>query len=273
MNTTGIQRIVIKLSSVVASLVFILVPVSASAMRGPGGGSSGDDTTVSTTSETPTTTKATEVEHRDLSSGDKSKIELIHKRGENEINRRLTTMNGLIAKINATSYLTSSQKSALIAELNTQITSMQSLQTELSNEDSVTAAKDDAQKVITDYRVYAFVVPKVQVILTADRQQVIESKLSTLTAKLQAEIDTAKTAGTDVSDLQAKLDDMNDKLKAAQALSSDVETKVLALQASDFNSNHKVLKSYRDQLKTARADIGAAVSDAKVVVKGLKTDN
>lgn len=258
------QSFIVKLSSFVASLVFIVVPVSASAMRGSGS----DDATPTTTSAT----SSDEVKHRELSSGDKTKIELIHKRGSNEISRRLTTLNGLVAKINATSYLTSAQKSALIAELNAQISSLQSLQTELSSEDSVTAAKDDAQKVITDYRVYALTVPKIQIVLTADRQQVTESKLSTIAAKLQTEIDTAQGNGKDVTGLQAKLDDMNAKLKDAQAISSDVETKVLALQASDYNSDHKVLKSYRDQLKTARADIGAALSDAKAIVKSLKAE-
>lgn len=256
------QRFIVKFSSFMASLVFLVVPVSASAMRGSGS----DDMTPTTTS----TTTTSEVEHHDLSSSDKSKIELIHKRGNNEISRRLTTLNGLVDKINATSYLTSDQKSALIAELQAQIGSLQTVQTELSNEDSVTAAKDDAQKVITDYRVYALVVPKIQIVLAADRQQVTESKLSSIAVKLQAEIDTAQSNSKDVTGLQAKLDDMNAKLKDAQTISSNVETQVLALQASDYNSDHKVLKSYRDQLKTARADIGVALNDAKAIVKSLK---
>jgi hypothetical protein len=202
---------------------------------------------------------------------DQAKLKLIISRGDNEINRRLKTLNTLSTKINSAAKLSSSDKSLLAGEVNDEISALTSLKTKLDADTDLATAKTDAQSIIEGYRVYALIVPKVQLVKTADDQQVAEGKLTDLAAKLQTRITTAQGAGKNVADLQAKLSDLNSKVSAAQAISSGVESGVINLQPTDYNGNHSVLSGDRDKLKTAQSDIQAAIADAKSIISGLKS--
>ncbi len=194
----------------------------------------------------------------------------IKSKGDSEISRRLTTLNTLSSKISSYTKTSASDKQALTAEVTAEINGLTALKTKLDAETTVAAAASDVSSMVTEYRVYALLVPKVALIKTADDQQAVEAKLQAMASKLQTRITAAKTAGTDVTAMQASLDDLNAKVTAAVAISSSVEQKVLALQPNDYNSDHTVLGGYRDQLKTAHSDNLAAYADAKSIVTALK---
>lgn len=267
---TNVKQISLSFMAVLTLTTLSLAPAAAMRNDGPS-----DDATPTTTSATTTDVRhsGTDETKPELSGAEKTHIESIRKRSESEVNRRTESLNGLVKKVTAATFLTTAQKTALVAELNAQINGLTSVKTEVQSDTDVASAKDDAQKIISDYHVYAFIVPKVQIILAADRQQVIESKLSDAASKLQTSIDAAKTAGKDVTALQAKLDDLQAKVAAAQSISSKVETDVLALQSTGtVSTDRTALKGYRDQLKTARSNIGLAFNDAKAIVNGLKSE-
>lgn len=201
---------------------------------------------------------------------DSTRLQTIISSGDKEISRRLTSLNNLSTKINGMTKLSSSDKASLTSEVNSTISGLNSLKTKLDGETTLTAAKADAQSIFTEYRVYAVVLPKVNLVRVADDELVTESKLTALATKLQTSINTAKTKGKDVTTLQNDLDDLNSKVSAAQAISNSVEAKVLAVQPSDYNSDHTVLSGYRDQLKTAHSDNQTAATDAKNIIAGLK---
>jgi len=204
------------------------------------------------------------------SSGDQAKLQLIINRGNNEISRRLTTLNGLSGKITSSTKLTADDQASLSGEVNDEISGLTALKTKLDADTTVADARVDAQSIITGYRVYVFVGPKVGLIKTADDQQIAESKLSALLPKLQSRVDAAKSAGKNVTSMQNGLNDMSTQINNAQAISAGVESSLLGLQPSDFNTDHAVLSGYRDKLKTAQTDVKAAVSDANSVVSALK---
>lgn len=204
------------------------------------------------------------------SAGDQAKIQLIINRGNSEITRRLSTLNALTAKVSGATKLTADDKASLSGEISTEVDGLNSLKTKLDADTTLSDAKTDAQSIITGYRVYALIVPKVNLIKTADDQQVAEGKLSDLAGKLQTRIDSAKAAGKNVTSLQGELDSLNSKVSAAQAISSSIESSVINLQPSDYNSDHNVLSGDRNQLKTAQTDIQAALSSAKTIVTNIK---
>ncbi len=206
-----------------------------------------------------------------LTATQQQRLQTIISKGDQEITRRLTTLNTLMGKINAATRLTASDKAALSNEVNTTISGLTSLKTTLDAETTLTAARTDVQSIYTEYRVYALVAPKIGLIKVADDQQVVESKLAALAQKLQARITVLQQAGKDVSSLQASLNDMTGKTTAAQAISSQIQSKVINLQPTDYNSDHALLSGDRDQLKTAHDDNQAAYSDAKTIVASLKT--
>jgi len=198
------------------------------------------------------------------SSTNQARLQRIITRGNSEISRRLTTLNTLTAKINSTTKLSSDDQASLSAEVASEISGLTSLKTQLDAETTVTAAVTDAQSIITEYRVFALVVPKVNLVKTADAQQVAEAKLATLASNLGTRLASTKNDPA----LQAALTDMNAKVSAAQAISSSVESSVLGLEPTSYTAGE--LATYRDQLKTAQNDNQGAVNDAKTIITGLK---
>lgn len=192
-------------------------------------------------------------------------------KGDQEINRRLDTLNTLSGKINAATKISTSDKTYLVNEVTTEISGLTSLESQLNADTTLSAARTDAQSIYTEYRVYALVVPKVWLIKTSDDEQLTEGKLATLATKLQVKITADQTAGKDVTTEQSQLNDLNTQVSNAQAISSSIESKVLTLQPSDYDSDHTILSGDAAQLKTAHTDEETAFSDAKSIVTGLKT--
>jgi len=191
-------------------------------------------------------------------------------RGNQEITRRLTTLNSLSGKIDSATKLTPSDQATLNTEVSGTISGLTSLKTQLDTDTGLLPARDDAMSIYTEYRVYALVAPKVGLIKVADDQQVVEAKLAAIVPKLQSRITQAAQNGSNVVTMQAQLTGMSAKIAAAQAISSNIESTVINLQPTDYNSNHSILVGDNTQLKTAYNDIQAAYNDAKSIVSELK---
>jgi len=246
MKRTKLQRTGLVLSAIIGSLGLAVMP--ASALEAAKTGDAGKTST-----------------------GDQAKIQLIINRGNSEITRRLSSLNELSGKIGSESKLTDSDKASLSSEVNDEISGLTALKTKLDADTTVSDAKTDAQSIINDYRVYALIAPKANLIKTADDQQVAEGKLTDLAAKLQTRVTAAKAAGKNVTALQNGLTTMTNQISAAQTISANIESSVINLQPSDYNSNHEVLGGDRTQLKTAQTDIQNAVKAASTIISGLKT--
>ena len=198
-------------------------------------------------------------------------VQRIISRGNAEINRRLQTLDKLNSLINSATHLTASDKSSLQSEVNSTISGLSALKTKLDSDTTVAAARTDAQSIYTEYRVYALVVPKIHLIKLADDIQATDNKLTSLAGKLQDRITSAQSSGKDVDTLQKELTDLNAQIAAAQNIAGNIETKVITLEPSDYNTDHKVLSGDSAQLKTARSDDQTAFNDAKNITNQLKT--
>lgn len=206
------------------------------------------------------------------SATEQTRLQNIITKGDQEISRRLASLNNLTSIVNAATKLTASDKTTLDNEITTEISGLTALKTKLDSETTIEAARTDAQQIYSDYRVYALVLPKAHLVKFADSIQAVDSKLTTFAGKLQSRITTEQQAGKDVSAMQAALMDMNSKISAAQAAASQIESGVINLQPSDYNSNHQLLSNDMAQLKTAHADNKAAfAADAKSIVSTLKS--
>jgi ATP-dependent protease HslVU (ClpYQ) ATPase subunit len=195
------------------------------------------------------------------SSGDSAKIHLIISRGNTEISRRLTVLNTLASKVSAATKLTASDKASLSGEVSSEVGGLTALKAKLDADTDLTTAKADANSIFTEYRVFALVVPQVGLVKTADDQQTAEAKLSDLATKLQGRI-----TGTN-----ATLSDMQAKLAAATSISSSIESQVVILTPTDYNTDHTVLSGDVTQLKTAQSDNQAAAADARNLIASLKS--
>jgi hypothetical protein len=224
---------------------------------------------VSAGSATTTTSSAGTKAAAAVAAANQARLQLIISRGNNEIDRRLITLHTLGSQIASATKLTSADAATLNNTVNTDVSQLNTLKTQLDGDTTVAAAVSDAESIISDYRVYVLVVPQVNIVKAADDQQVAEGKLTALSTKLSTRITAAQQAGKNVTTLQSYLSDLNSKTAAAQAISSNMETSVITLTPSSYNTNHAVLSGDRNQLVSAQADIQAAVIDARNIISQL----
>ena len=191
-------------------------------------------------------------------------------KGSAEITRRLTSLNSALTTVGATTKLSSSDKSYLESEINTEITGLTSLQTTLNSETTLSSARADVQSIFSEYRVYALVLPKTRLVKAADGEQNTDTQLTTLANSLQTQITTDGNSGKNVTSAQNTLNDMNTQITNAQSIASSIESKVLTLAPSDYNTDHTILSGDLAQLKTAHADNLAAYNDGKTIAADLK---
>jgi hypothetical protein len=198
------------------------------------------------------------------------RVQNIITKGNLEIERRLTTLTTLTSKIDASTHLSVSDKTTLTDEVGTTISGLTTLKTTLDADTTITSAHTNAESIYTEYRVYALVAPKVSIVKVADDQQVVQSKLTTLAGKLQTRIEAEPQSNSNVATLNSKILDMNNQVTAAGKISTTIESSVINLQPTDYNSNHDVLSGDAAQLKIAHTDDQNAYSDATSIVSILK---
>jgi hypothetical protein len=221
-------------------------------------------------SASTTTGSSTSATSPKSGTGQKS-VQVIISKGDQEIARRQATLNTLTTKINGATHISASDKAMLSSEVSSTASGLATLKTQLDSDTTITSAHTDAENIYTEYRVYAVVAPKVTLIKVADDQQTVEAKLVALITKLQTRINADQKANDNVSSMQALLADMQKNVPAAQTISSHIESSVIGLVPSDYNSNHSVLSGDNTQLKTAHTDNKTSVTDAKTIAADLKS--
>lgn len=204
-----------------------------------------------TTSETSTTVPAN--------------VQAIIKAGDAKIAARFKTLDALTAKIAATTKLSAANKAALTAEVASAKAGLTALKTKLDADTTLATAKADERLILTDYRVYMLVAPKVHILKVADNQLTKEASLTVFANLLKTKAATSSQAST----LVPQVDDMIAKIAAATKLTQNVEDKVLPLKPSDYNSNHALLVQYLKDLKTAQTTNVAAYQEGMAVAKAL----
>ncbi|HEX7963906.1 MAG TPA: hypothetical protein VF466_04945 [Candidatus Saccharimonadales bacterium] len=236
-------------------LVLALLPAAVVAGAGV------DRTSATTRPQTSTNTD---------SSQSATRLNNIKTKGNAEIDRRLSTLNTLITVIAASAHLSKDNQTALSNQVSTEVEALGQLRIKLDAETTVAGAASDVSSMITEYRVYALIVPKVRLLKTADDQLVVEQKLSDLATKLNTRLSQTESSAEGVSALRTKLDQLNTSISDAKALTQSAESGVLPLQPSDYDTDHAILSRYRDQLGAAHLDNQDSYKLAKDIVTGLK---
>lgn len=194
---------------------------------------------------------------------------------EQEITRRVTSLNALNARIQDMKRLVADQKTAFAATIQTQIVALTALQTKITADADIDTLKTDIKSITESYRIFMLVMPQIQINAAADRIQTTAAALTALSGKLSARITDAQTKGKDVATLQTNLTDMNTRIADANTQATAAITLTASLKPDNGDatvaaSNKAALKDARTKLAAARADLEAARKDAGTIVKALK---
>jgi hypothetical protein len=199
----------------------------------------------------------------------------IQARGNTEIDKRLTDLAQQNARIQGMKRLSDSQKATFSANIQTEISNLQTLKTKIDSETDA-SLKSDVQSITGNYRIYMLVMPQTRIMSAGDRGATVADLLASLSVKFQARIAAEQAAGKDVAALQASLTDMNAKIADAKIQSQAAITAVVSLtpdnkDSAKMQANETALATGRADIKATASDLKAAQQDAKSIAAGLKS--
>lgn len=196
-------------------------------------------------------------------------------RATQEIDRRTKALVELKARVSEMKRLNAEQKAAINASLDAQIAELATLKAKIAAETDNETLKTLLKSITSSYRIFALVMPQVQIVAAADRIINAADIVLSLAAKLQVRLDAAKTAGKDVAAELSTLANVTAKANLAKtdaAAAVDL-TASLTPDGGDkakMEANKKALMDGRAKIKSAHDNLQAARKDAVSITSGLK---
>ena len=183
------------------------------------------------------------------------------------ITRRLLALRERLTAAKAIVRLSDTDRSALTTQLQEQINGLTSLNARIQGDVDEATLRADAQRMVTDYRVYVLTVPKARGVMVADIELAAADRLTRLADRLAQAVDQAKG---DVTDAQTDLSLLRSKLAAVTDSVPPLPAGLLALQPAGYPANHAVLEQTRQSLRAGRSALSDAASLARRVITDLK---
>ncbi len=196
---------------------------------------------------------------------------------DQELDRRVTSLNALATRVNDMKKITDAQKSSLTAAITDQVNTVTALKAKIDADTDVATLRADIQSITKSYRIYALILPQASLVAAADRAMDVASSMSALAGKLQARISTLQTSGTDVTALQAAYADFNLKIADANTQANAAVTEAVSLKPDNGDktvmaANVAALKDARKKVQAAQQDLVVARKDAETIVRGIRKD-
>jgi hypothetical protein len=210
-----------------------------------------------------------------VSASTQTKITTAKSRADQEITRRINILTQLNTNVQAMVKVSATEKTAIANEVQTEISNLTTLKATIDAETSITSLRTDIQSITKDYRIFMLVIPQGRIEVAADKIQTVVSDYTTLAGKLQTRI-SAAPAGTDTTQVNAWLSDMNTQTANANTQAQAAVSLVANLQPDQGNatveaSNKAALKSAAADIKTALTDLKTARQDAGNIVKAIES--
>jgi hypothetical protein len=175
--------------------------------------------------------------------------------------------------------LSATEKSNLSSSIQSQITAMNALQTQIAADataNNTSSLKTDVQSITASYRIFALVLPQGTIAAASDRVITIVGTMNDLSAKFSARISAAQAAGNNVTAATTALTDFNAKVVDANTQATAAASEVATLTPDNGNatvmaSNTATLKDAHAKIVAAQKDFVAARTDAMTIIKALAT--
>lgn len=194
-----------------------------------------------------------------------------------EIDQRIDSLNKLLTRVQSFNKVSDADKASIASSIQNVITTLTSLKTKIATDTSTSTISVDMKSITEANRVYALVIPKINVMAAADRVGTIYDMLSIIAGKIQVRL-SQSTSTPDASSLQSDLSDMNAKLADAKTQAQNAINAVASLQPDNgdktvMQSNTTALKAGRTDIQNATKDLTAARKDAQTIIQALRKDD
>jgi hypothetical protein len=223
-----------------------------------------------TTTASSTGAKVTVREQRQerLASTTAVRTDKARERGTDMIDQRIDSLTKLIARVDAMKHISATDKSALEASLNAEITALNALKATVSTATS-TGLKNNIASITKAYRVYALVEPQAQIIAAADRALGVTDSLTTLLGKLSTRLASTTLSASTTAAVQASLTDLSAQIASSSASAHAAISLVASLKPD--NGDATIAAANKIALKNARAAVVAAQQALKLAEKDIRT--
>jgi hypothetical protein len=206
---------------------------------------------------------------------DAGKLAALRTKADQEIARRLASLNQLQTRIASMNKLSDAQKASLKTYLASQIEELNTLKTKIDAETDLAKLKEETKSITQSYRIFALVLPQGAVMAAGDRALALAKEMVDVGTKLNARIATAKAAGKDVAALEKTLTDYYAKIANAKTQAQAAVDAVSKLtpdggDKAKMAANLKALKDARTKIQLAQQDFVAARKDANDILQALR---
>ncbi len=197
-------------------------------------------------------------------------------KSDTEITKRIDSLNKTLEKVTGMKNVSASEKSSATSDIQAEITKLTTLKSKIDSDTDLATIKTDMASIVSGSRIYMLVIPRINILASADKINTIATMLETISVKLQTRIDEAKASSTDVTALQTSLGNITTKIASArqEALTAQATVGALVPDNGDktvLDSNNTKLKSARASVKAGNQDLKDARKSAKSIIDGLKT--
>jgi len=195
-------------------------------------------------------------------------------RGDDEITRRLNSLNAQSARMQAMKRLSLDEKTSMASAIQAQIDELMTLKGKIDSDSDGPTLKDDIQSITKSYRVFALLIPQNAILAAVDRIETMVNTANTLGAKIEARINAAQESGRDVSAAETAYADFQTKIADADVQAKAAASEVSSLQPDNGDTtvrdaNTAALKDARSKIEAARKDLVGAREDVRAIVKEL----
>jgi hypothetical protein len=198
-----------------------------------------------------------------------AKVAVVRAWTEHAIAIRLRALRGADSAATAKGALTASDRSVVVAEISTERSGLNALETSVRSDNDLTQLQSAIDAMITDYRVFTVVVPQVNVMIELDASEPDVARLTRTEAEISAAVTTASALGNEKA-AQRYYSSLVAELQSARGLLQSTRSAVLSAVPSSYPGAAQTLASAAGSVSLVRADIGAARSDIEIIAQLLR---
>src|SRR5579884_3171253 len=182
-------------------------------------------------------------------------------KADKAIDSRISVLNKLMSTTQINKTLSFNDKSAIVMDIQNSISVLNQQKSKVDSDTNIQSVRADIKPVM-NLQIYALVIPKDRLLVTADDMTTLTTKLQNLTPQIQKLINDSKSQGKNVTSAQIQLDTINSLLGS---INNRLTTDKKALLSIEQNNptNAATLISIRQDLSSTRADFTKIKSNFK----------
>jgi hypothetical protein len=196
-------------------------------------------------------------------------------KADKDIAQRIDSLNKALERITGMKNVSDTEKNSAKTDIQSELANLNLLKSKIDADTDLVTIKKDLASLISGSRIYALVIPKLNILASVDKVNTVATMLTTISVKLQVRVDEAKASSTDVTSLQTALDNITTKVASAKEEAVTAQTTVADLVPDNGNktildSNNAKIKLARENIKNANKDLNDARNSAKKITEALK---